>query len=139
MVSQPIRPARNRQAFTRRAFLAGSLAGGGLLLGSLAACSGGSDGSGDGAAPNASPSVAPIDLGPSWAAKPVTKGGFTCLATQDKETIRLHTVSGDATFWSGVNLGSTMPGHSPGELAISYLERDTAWRLAIKRSVTTLA
>ena len=119
MVSQPIRPARNRQAFTRRAFLAGSLAGGGLLLGSLAACSGGSDGSGDGAALNASPSVAPIDLGPSWAAKPVTKGGFTCLATQDKETIRLHTVSGDATFWSGVNLGSTMPGHSPGELAIS--------------------
>ena len=27
----------------------------------------------------------------------------------------------------------------PGELAISYLERDTAWRIAIKRSVTTLA
>lgn len=27
----------------------------------------------------------------------------------------------------------------PGQLSISYLERDTAWRLAIKRPATTIA
>lgn len=102
-----------RAAFTRRAFLAGALAGGSLLTAGLAGCTPG----GSGATP--SPTLTPVDLGPSWAAKPVSSGGLTCLATQAGEAIRLHTVSGDASFWTGVNLGSTTPGHSPGELAIS--------------------
>ncbi|MDO5710713.1 MAG: hypothetical protein Q4P32_03110 [Micrococcales bacterium] len=110
MVSPP-----SRHALSRRAFLAGSLAGSGLLLTSMSGCSGGSDGGEDCLV---TPATTPVDLGPSWAPKPVARGGLTCLATQDKETMRLHTISGDATFWSGVNLGSTTPGHSPGELAI---------------------
>lgn len=104
---------------SRRMFLAGSLAGVGAMSLALAGCSpfGGDETPASSATP--SPALTPVDLGPSWAAKPVTTGGLTCLATQSGETIALHTVSGDATFWSGVNLGSTTPGHSPGELAIT--------------------
>ncbi|GAB95678.1 hypothetical protein BJY21_000750 [Kineosphaera limosa] len=109
----PLPSALLRRPVSRRGFLAGTLLGGGLLGLGLAGCSGPP-------APTApSPSLTPVPLGPSWAPKPATIGGLRCLATQEGETIRLHTVSGDATFWSGINLGSTTPGHSPGELAIT--------------------
>ncbi len=107
------------RAVSRRSFLAGSLAGGGLVAFGLSGCSGESQASGSPTPGPGPETLTPVALGPSWAAQPVTRGGLSCLASQDGETIRLHTTSGDATFWSGVNLGSTTPGHSPGELAIS--------------------
>ncbi|MGZ4744588.1 MAG: hypothetical protein ACXVYS_15390 [Oryzihumus sp.] len=57
--------------------------------------------------------------GPSWAPKPATHGALRSVAEQRGDQLLLHTVHGDVTFWSGVNLGSTTPGHSPGELAIT--------------------
>ena len=45
-------------------------------------------------------------------------GRLLTLAEARGRQLALHTVSGDVTFWTGVNLGSTTPGHSPGELAI---------------------
>ncbi|GMA41591.1 hypothetical protein GCM10025883_36360 [Mobilicoccus caccae] len=89
---------------TRRAVLFGSLGG------VLAACSspGGSGGQGG-------EKGAPVDRSPS----PQEHGGLRCLARQDSTTLRLHTTAGDVTFWAGVNLGSTTPGHSPGELAVT--------------------
>jgi hypothetical protein len=61
----------------------------------------------------------PPPAGPSWAPAPVQRGGLTTLAESQGKRIALHTVSGDVTFWTGVNLGSTTPGYSPGELEIS--------------------
>ena len=58
-------------------------------------------------------------IGPSWAPAPAALAGLTTLAQPVAGKLALHTVSGDVTFWTGVNLGSTTPGHSPGELAIS--------------------
>ena len=57
--------------------------------------------------------------GPSRAAAPVRRGALSALAEQQGDQVALHTASGDVTFWTGVNLGSTTPGHSPGELAVS--------------------
>ena len=61
----------------------------------------------------------PPPVGPSRAAAPVQRGGLSALAEQRGDEVALHTASGDVTFWTGVNLGSTTPGHSPGELAVS--------------------
>ncbi|WP_226344117.1 hypothetical protein [Agilicoccus flavus] len=93
----------------RRAFLSASLLGGGILSAGMAGCT-------PGAAPATGGAAADE---PSWRPRPVTRGALSCLATQDGTTLRLHTAGGDATFWAGVNLGSTTPGHSPGELAIT--------------------
>ncbi|HYO85960.1 MAG TPA: hypothetical protein VES01_05820 [Dermatophilaceae bacterium] len=49
----------------------------------------------------------------------MTRGGLRCLATQQSNRLVLHTAAGPMSFWAGVNLGGTTPGHSPGELAIS--------------------
>ena len=61
--------------------------------------------------------------GGSWAPQPTVVDGMTTLASIEGEgdaaQVALHTAHGDVTFWSGVNLGSTTPGHSPGELAIT--------------------
>lgn len=57
--------------------------------------------------------------GPSWAPQPVTAGGLTSVATARGQEFALHTAGGDVTFLPGVNLGSTTPGHQPGELAIA--------------------
>lgn len=46
-------------------------------------------------------------------------GGLSTLAEPVDGKLALHTASGEVTFWTGVNLGSTTPGHSPGELAIT--------------------
>jgi hypothetical protein len=59
-------------------------------------------------------------LGPSWAPQPVISiGGLRSLATARGTTFALHTATGDRTFLPGVDLGSTTPGHLPGELSIS--------------------
>ncbi len=55
----------------------------------------------------------------SRAPAPVRRGGLTALAEPVGQHLALHTAGGDLTFWSGVNLGSTTPGHNPGELAVS--------------------
>lgn len=54
----------------------------------------------------------------SWAPRPQQIDGLQCLARQRGDQIVLHTAGGDVTFWGGVNLGSAVPGHSPGELAL---------------------
>ncbi|MDR6863430.1 hypothetical protein [Phycicoccus sp. 3266] len=58
----------------------------------------------------------------SWAPDPATTGGLSTVAAAKGDRLLLHTAHGDVDFWSGVNLGSTTPGHSPGELAISREE-----------------
>jgi hypothetical protein len=59
-------------------------------------------------------------LGVSWAPQPVISiGGLRSVATAEGTTFALHTATGDRTFLPGVNLGSTTPGHLPGELSIS--------------------
>ncbi|MGI8802270.1 MAG: hypothetical protein ACR2KV_08875 [Solirubrobacteraceae bacterium] len=74
---------------------------------------------GCGTGPSADPAAftAP-PAGPSRAPAPVMRGALETLAEPQRTSLALHTVSGDVTFWTGVNLGSTTPGHSPGELAI---------------------
>jgi hypothetical protein len=51
-----------------------------------------------------------------WAPAARTIGGLEVLAESDAEGLRLHTASGAKTFLPGVNLGSTTPGHQPGEV-----------------------
>ncbi|MFI5935854.1 hypothetical protein [Actinoplanes sp. NPDC051494] len=68
--------------------------------------------------------------GHSWAPAPVTGHGLLSLATADRAGFALHTASGDVTFLPGVNLGSTTPGHLPGELAISA-EQYRTWFAAM--------
>lgn len=61
------------------------------------------------------------DMSSDWTQAPLEIGSVSVLAapvaTDDGPGIALHTNSGDKTFWSGVNLGSTTPGHNPGELS----------------------
>jgi hypothetical protein len=57
--------------------------------------------------------------GPSWAPAPVTADGLTMAATAGRTDFALHTTSGDKIFLPGVNLGSTTPGHQPGELSVT--------------------
>ena len=42
--------------------------------------------------------------------------GLAVLAQADARGFRLHTASGEKTFLPGINLGSTTPGHQPGEV-----------------------
>jgi hypothetical protein len=58
-------------------------------------------------------------VGPSWAPQPVTVNGLRMLATAGRGRFAVHTATGDRTFLPGVNLGSTTPGHLPGELSVS--------------------
>lgn len=67
------------------------------------------------AAPAAAPAAA---VGPSWAPAPVRAGGESAVATTSGQTFALHTRGGEVTFVPGINLGSTTPGHYPGELAV---------------------
>ncbi|MFI5492453.1 hypothetical protein [Actinoplanes sp. NPDC051859] len=57
--------------------------------------------------------------GPSWAPAPRADGGLTSVAVTHGQTFELRTAGGDMTFLPGVNLGSTTPGHQPGELSIT--------------------
>jgi hypothetical protein len=58
----------------------------------------------------------------SWVPAPKTVAGLTTVASTATGTLALHTEHGDVEFWSGVDLGATLPGRSPGEVAI---EADT--------------
>lgn len=111
----------SQQLASRRSVLAG-VAGLGAVLGfgaaaGLAGCSGGppqsgpSTTSGDGA-------FTPVTPSGDWTPAPRTVRGLRAVATVTGTKLALHTKGGDVTFWSGVNVGSTTPGHSPGELAI---------------------
>ena len=60
----------------------------------------------------------PPAAGPSRAPAAVKDGALSTVAEPQGSRLALHTVSGDITFWTGVNLGSTTPGHNPGEVAI---------------------
>ncbi len=66
----------------------------------------------------------------SWAPKPVQSQGLSTVASTvvvgNAPRLALHTRHGDVTFWGGVNLGTTTPGHNPGELAIPR-EQFRAW------------
>jgi hypothetical protein len=69
-----------------------------------------------------SPSATPEPFHESWVPAPKTVAGLTTLASTATGTLALHTEHGDVEFWSGVDLGATLPGRSPGEVAI---EADT--------------
>lgn len=62
----------------------------------------------------------------SWSPKPQQSLGLQTIANtvmiDGVPQLALHTEHGDVTFWGGVNVGTTIPGHNPGELAIP---RDT--------------
>lgn len=58
-----------------------------------------------------------------WNPAPVTQDELSVLAEQtgtgmDSDLV-LHTAGGPIDFWGGVNLGTSIPGHNPGEVAIS--------------------
>ncbi len=76
------------------------------------------------ATPQSEPAVAPVAAvrGPSWAPAPVRAGGASAVATTSGQTFALHTRSGDVTFVPGINLGTTTPGHYPGEVAIEAVD-----------------
>lgn len=57
--------------------------------------------------------------GRSWAPAPVLGRGLARVATAGHGRFALHTAGGDVTFLPGINLGSTTPGHQPGELSIT--------------------
>ena len=57
--------------------------------------------------------------GASWAPAPRRAAGLTVAATAGDGRFALHTAGGDVTFLPGVNLGSTTPGHQPGELSVT--------------------
>jgi len=71
----------------------------------LSACGGGASG-------------ARATVSSNWAPKPDKAGGLTRVAFTSGERLFLHTAGGVVDFVPGVNLGSTIPGFSPGELAI---------------------
>ncbi len=70
--------------------------------------------------------------GPTWAPAPVTAGGLRMVATARGQAFHLHTAGGDVDFLPGVNLGSTTPGHQPGELSIGA-EDYRSWFAAMSR------
>ncbi|MET8151787.1 hypothetical protein ACIBSW_16650 [Actinoplanes sp. NPDC049668] len=74
----------------------------------------------------------PPPPGPSWAPRPVPVSGLRTVATADRAGFALHTASGDKRFLPGVNLGSTTPGHQPGEVAITA-DDARAWFAAMDR------
>ena len=48
----------------------------------------------------------------------------------DGQRFVLHTAAGDRTFLPGVNLGTTSPGHRPGEMSVSTAQY-RAWFAAM--------
>lgn len=74
----------------------------------------------------------PAPAGRSWAPAPVTAGGLPRVATAAGGRFVVHTASGEKDFLPGVNLGATVPGHAPGELAVPA-ERYRAWFPAVAR------
>lgn len=58
----------------------------------------------------------------SWAPAPSRVDGLSRIARTEGERMLLSTASGDIDFVPGVNLGATVPGTSPGELAVTAAE-----------------
>lgn len=54
--------------------------------------------------------------GSDWSPKAVRVHGLSVVAQSDASGFRLHATSGDKSFLTGVNLGSTTPLHQPGEV-----------------------
>lgn len=58
-----------------------------------------------------------------WNPAPVTQDKLSVLAEQTgtgpDSGLVLHTAGGPIDFWGGVNLGTSIPGHNPGEVAMS--------------------
>ena len=69
-------------------------------------------------APASAPSITRLSADQSWAPAPVEVEGARSVATTSGTTFALHTKHGDVTFVPGINLGTTTPGHYPGEVAI---------------------
>jgi hypothetical protein len=66
----------------------------------------------------------PAKPGP-FSGAPVTRAGLTIPAAVKGDALALGTKDGFQTrFWPGVNLGVTIPGHSPGELAPTRADYD---------------
>lgn len=71
--------------------------------------------------------------GETWAATAATDpattirvGGLRLPARATRSAVQVATARGfEARFWPGVNVGSTTPGHAPGEVSVGY---DTASR-----------
>src|SRR5689334_2863664 len=61
-----------------------------------------------------------------WASRPARIGGLTVPARATGTGVELSRGGGlfAPKFWAGVNLGVTIPGHDPGELAIPRSEYD---------------
>ena len=55
----------------------------------------------------------------SWAPRPDERAGLSRLAFAEGDKLYLQTADGRRSFIAGVNLGSTIPGTQPGELAVS--------------------
>ena len=55
----------------------------------------------------------------SWAPRPDERAGLSRLAFTKGDKLYLQTAGGRRSFIAGVNLGSTIPGTQPGELAVS--------------------
>lgn len=90
--------------FRRLGDLTAVVVGSALVLG-LAACS----------SPESSPPATA-----DWSAAPVSgPDGLDSVAVSTANGFALHTASGDKTFITGMNLGSTTPTHQPGELAVT--------------------
>ena len=68
--------------------------------------------------------------GDDWAPASRTRAGLAMIATAGNGRFALHTAGGEVTFLPGVNLGSTTPGHQPGELSITR-EQYRTWFAAM--------
>jgi hypothetical protein len=55
----------------------------------------------------------------SWAPRPDERASLSRLAYTEGDKLYLQTAGGRRSFIAGVNLGSTVPGTQPGELAVS--------------------
>ncbi|MDP3890480.1 hypothetical protein [Nocardioides sp.] len=62
-----------------------------------------------------------------WTPAPREVDGLRVLAESDRDGFRLHTASGEKTFLPGVNLGSSLPLHQPGEIDVIQAEDYRRW------------
>ncbi|KRF12456.1 hypothetical protein ASG90_15955 [Nocardioides sp. Soil797] len=63
----------------------------------------------------------------SWSPTPSVVNGLDLVAESDADGFRLHTASGDKTFLPGINLGSTVPLHQPGEIDVLTADDYRRW------------
>jgi hypothetical protein len=85
------------------------------LLAACALLAAGCLGGGEGDAPPAAPAAGP---GPSFAGSPQRVRGLRVPGRATPTAVQLATAGGFRDrFWAGVNLGSTTPGHLPGEVS----------------------